>query len=71
MRIKAKPIHAEEYLSWFGAEPVQRQTVGTSVISTAATSTTPFGFATSTQADDLSNTVRLIRTALINYGLII
>lgn len=38
-------------------------------IATAATSTTPFGFATADQADDLVATVREIRAGLIALGL--
>lgn len=40
------------------------------VVTTAATQTTPFGFATQAQADDLVALANAMRTALVNLGLI-
>lgn len=40
-------------------------------IATAATNSSPFGFATADQADDLVATVREMRAALITLGLCI
>lgn len=53
-------------ISFFGKTPVSQQAniadVATTAITTAATSTTPFGFATSTQADNLLTIVHDLRT---------
>lgn len=58
-------------LGFWGATPVVQPTsasqaaVATSTITTAATTTSPWGFATSTQADSLTAQVVLLRT-LVN-----
>lgn len=55
-------------ICFYGGVPATRPsaatTVATSTITTAATSTTPWGFATSTQADAVAAQVVLLRTAL-------
>jgi hypothetical protein len=71
---------ATNKVSFFGATPVVQQTnaalVTVSTITTASQTTTPYGFATSTQADNLTATVKslvtavnLIQVALANLGL--
>jgi len=74
---------ATEKISFYGVTPVIQPTsasqaaVATSTITTAATSTTPWGFATSTQADAVAAQVVLLRTGfnqlrsdLVDLGLI-
>lgn len=59
-------------LSFYGAAPIV-QPVGAAqaaVVTTAATQTTPYGFATQAQADALVTLVNAMRTALVNLGLI-
>lgn len=72
-----------EKISFYGVTPVTQPTsasqaaVTTSVITTAATSTSPWGFATSTQADAVATIVAAnrtlvnqIRSELVTLGLI-
>lgn len=74
---------ASDLVAFFGTTPcdqpasANQAAVATSTITTAATSTTPYGFATSTQANALTAQVVLIRTLvnqlrtdLIELGLI-
>lgn len=55
-----------DLISLWGATPVAQRSniadVATSTITTAATSTTPWGFATSTQADAVAALVASLRT---------
>ena len=48
---------------------VSRQATYTAVGTTAATSTTPYGFATTTQANAVTTALTSIKTALDAYGL--
>lgn len=69
--------------AFFGATPIVQPVgagqaaVATTAVTTAATQTTPYGFATSTQADDLTAVVAANRTLvnqlradLVSLGLI-
>lgn len=58
------------YVSFFGESPVQQQAAITSVTTTGASSSTPFGYTTSTQADAIVTAVNSIITKLGNLGLI-
>lgn len=59
-----------DLLGFYGATPVTAQSVGTAVATTVAISTgTIWGFATSTQANNLTVQVAAIVTALKNLGL--
>ena len=51
------------------SSPVSRQSTYTAVGTTAATSTTPYGFATTTQANAITTALTSIKTALDAYGL--
>ncbi len=55
-----------DLISFWGATPVAQRSnivdVATSTITTAGTSTTPWGFATSTQADAIATIVASLRT---------
>ncbi len=55
--------------SFYGIAPVAQQAIGATAGTTAATSTTPFGFATSTQANATITLVEAIRAKLIQVGL--
>lgn len=59
-----------ELVSMYGETPVaQASGAGQAAAgTTAATSTTPYGLATSTQADALINLVDEMRTCLVNLG---
>jgi hypothetical protein len=58
-------------VGFYGATPiVQPATGGTAVSTTAATSTTPFGFTTSTQANAIVTLVNGLQSALVSLGLI-
>ncbi len=72
-----------EGVGFYGTAPIAQQAgsaqaaVTVSTITTAATTTTPFGFATSTQANNLSATVAAnttllneVRQSLVDLGLI-
>lgn len=54
-----------------GKTPQIAYTVGSPVASTAATNTTPYGFTTSTQANDIVTKLNAIITALKNNGIIV
>lgn len=54
-----------------GMLPQTSYTVGTAVATTAATSTTPFGFTTAAQANDIVAKLNAVITALQNNGIII
>lgn len=51
------------------SSPVSRQSTYTAVTTQAATSTTPYGFATTTQANGVITALSSIKTALDAYGL--
>ena len=57
-------------VGFFGATPVAVQTAPTAPATTVATSTSPWGFSGSTQANALTAAVADIITALTNLGLI-
>lgn len=59
---------ATDKISFYGATPVVQASAITAPTSTAATSTTPVGFSTNTQADAVVSAVRSIITALKNLG---
>jgi hypothetical protein len=61
-----------EYVSFFGATPiVQPSGAGQAAVGTAAsTATSPYGFATSTQADAIVTLVNQLRSDLVSLGLI-
>ena len=46
-------------------------TVGAAVVDTAATTTTPYGYATQAQADAIVTRLNEIRAALIAYGVVV
>lgn len=56
-------------LGFFGTTPVVKQTVGAAVASTAATNSSPYGFAQA-QADAIVARLNEIRAALVAHGLI-
>lgn len=56
-------------LGFFNATPVAQQTGAAAIATTAATSTSPFGFASAAQADAIVTLGNAIRTALTNLGL--
>jgi len=51
-------------------QPKNMSVITTGVITTAATSTSPFGFATAAQADALVTAVNAMRAALISAGIV-
>ena len=55
-------------LSVYGATPVIQASAITAPVTTASTTTTPYGY-TSTQADAIVTAVRAIIVALQNYGI--
>lgn len=59
-------------VGFYGATPVAQQsaTNQAAVASTAATSTTPWGFSTSTQANAIVALVNQLRADLVDLGLI-
>ena len=57
-------------VGFFGTSPVAQQSTATAVATTAATSTTPWGFDGSTQANAIVTAVNACLTALKNLGLI-
>ena len=59
---------ATDKVGFYGATPVVQQSAGTATATTAATSTTPFGFSEA-QANALVAEVNALRTALTNLGL--
>jgi hypothetical protein len=58
-------------IGFYGATPVTKPSVDASTITTAAITTTTnnYGFANTTQANDLTSVVDSIRTALSSLGL--
>lgn len=54
-----------------GKTPQTSYTVGGTVVTTAATSTTPFGFTTAAQADSIVTKLNAVITALQNNGIIV
>ncbi len=54
--------------SFYGVTPIAQQAIGATAGVTAATSTTPWGFATSTQANATINLLEAIRAKLILIG---
>lgn len=61
---------ATDLIGFYGATPVAQQASGTAVSTTAVTTTTPWGFSTSTQAQNLVTLANYLQTALVNLGLI-
>lgn len=61
---------ASEKVGFYGVTPVIQASTTAAPVSTAATSTSPYGFATSTQADAIVTWVRAVDTALKNIGII-
>ena len=59
-----------EKLSFYGVTPVVQQTGVTITTTSAATSTSPWGFSGSTQANLLINDVYGMHAALVQYGLL-
>lgn len=59
---------ATEKIGFFGATPVVQQTGAVAVATTAATSTSPFGF-TEAQANAIIAGINALDTALTNLGL--
>ena len=59
-------------IAFYGVTPVVQPTAATQAAAgtTASTTTSPAGFATTTQANNLINLVDAMRTALVNLGLI-
>lgn len=57
-------------VGFFGTSPVAQQSTATAVATTAATSTNPWGFGGSTQANAIVTAVNACLTALKNLGLI-
>lgn len=57
-------------ISLYGKTPVAQRAgaAQAAVTTTAATSTTPYGFSTSTQADAIVTLVNEMRTVLVNLG---
>ncbi len=51
------------------SSPVSRQATYTAVTTQAATSTTPYGFSTTTQANGVHTALAAIKTTLDAYGL--
>jgi hypothetical protein len=54
-----------------GQPPQASAAIGVGVVTTAATSTTPFGYVTQAQADDIVNRLNAIRAALIANGIMV
>lgn len=76
-------VTTSDLISVYGKTPIAQRSgstqaaVAVSTLTTASQTTTPYGFATSTQADNLTATVAAqtvllneIRTALVNFGII-
>lgn len=62
---------AASLVGFYGATPVAQQATGGAAVSaTTATTTSPWGFATSTQANAIVTLVNGLQTSLINLGLI-
>ena len=63
---------ATSLVGFYGATPITQpqNTLLASVVTTNATTTTPWGFTTSTQANSVVSQLNIISTALQNLGLI-
>ncbi|MDO9535100.1 MAG: hypothetical protein Q7J85_07150 [Bacillota bacterium] len=62
---------ASEKISFYGATPqVQAAFATATVVTTAATNTTPYGFATAGQADAIVTLVNELRAELVALGLV-
>jgi hypothetical protein len=60
---------ATDTIGFYGVTPVAQQAAGTAVSTTAVTTTTPWGFSTSTQAQALVTLANYLSTVLHNLGL--
>ena len=60
---------ATELVSAYGVTPVVQADNITAVATTAATSTSPWGFAGSTQANAIVTAINSINTAIQNFGI--
>lgn len=66
-------LTSSEKISFYGATPVARQTLSNAAVATTvaiSTTTTKWGFSTSTQANALVALVNEIRDALVTAGLL-
>lgn len=61
---------ATELVSLHGATPCDQAAAITALVTTAATSTSPWGFAGSTQANAIATAVNSIITALTEKGIL-
>lgn len=61
---------ATDKIALYGATPVAQRSgaAGAAVGTTAATSTTPYGFATSTQANAISTLLNELRATVVGLG---
>lgn len=59
-----------DLLTFYGGTPVDQPAAVTTVTTTAATSTTPYGYATSTQADAIVTAVNALIARLNELNLI-
>lgn len=68
-------VAATDTISFYGATPVAQRAggsgSGTAVSTTGATTTTPFGYTTSTQANQIVTLVNEIRATLVGLGLMV
>lgn len=60
---------ATDKLACYGETPVIQASAITAVNTTAASSSSPFGFTTSTQADAIVTAVNSLITAVKNFGI--
>lgn len=61
---------ATDLIGFYGASPAAQPATVTSVTTTAATSTTPYGYLTSTQADAIVTSLNSVIAKLKTLGLI-
>jgi len=63
-------VAATDKISFYGATPVAQRAAGsgTAASATAATTTSPWGYATSTQANAIVTLVNEIRATLVGMG---
>lgn len=54
-----------------GASPQASASIGAAVSTTAATNTSPYGYTTQAQADDIVNRLNAIRSALVANGIMV
>lgn len=59
-----------DYVTFFGGTPVQRQATIATVTTTGSTTSTPFGYTTSTQADAIVTALNSVIARLTSYNLI-